>query len=190
VGLIISQHEGVRVGRPPKDIDADQVFRLARLGLTQADIAEVFDVSQSVISERFRSEFTRARGHWKLSLRLAQWKRAKAGSDAMLIHLGKSVLGQTYKLDITAKGGLPTVVCFERAHNPRDAESDAELDGWAKQRVKAMTDRLARENNSDVTALHFDENGFGDATVVVLPAKESGLDDPCPLDEHGNVIDV
>ena len=55
-------------------------------GLTQADITEVFDVSRSVISKRFRSEFTRVRGHWKMSLRLAQRKRAKAGSDAMLIY--------------------------------------------------------------------------------------------------------
>lgn len=49
------------------------------------------------------------------------FKRAMQGSDAMLSHLGKSVLGQTYKLDVTTKG-TPTVVYFERAHKPRDAE--------------------------------------------------------------------
>jgi hypothetical protein len=156
-----------KVGRPPKDIDADQVFRLARLGLTQADIAEIFDVSQSVISERFRSEFTRARGHWKLSLRLAQWKRAKAGSDAMLIHLGKSVLGQTYKVDITTKGGLPAMVYIEAANNPRDQvqsnlESAIEAFGYVRK----------ANNPRD----EFEGNGFGDATVIMLPAKDTEID--------------
>jgi hypothetical protein len=116
--------------------------------LTQAEIADVFDVSLSVISERFRTEITRARAHWKLSLRRAQWKRAKAGSDAMLIHLGKSELGQTYKLDV-ANTGKPTVVYVAHADNPRDDS--------AAQRARALTKR----SRAAGTVLQVEDNGFG-----------------------------
>jgi hypothetical protein len=146
------------VGRPLTPIDAEQVFKLGRLGLTQAEIADVFNVSPSVISERFRTEITRARAHWKLSLRRAQWKRAKAGSDAMLIHLGKSELGQTYKVDVTT-AGKPTVVYVEHADNPRDAGlRDAELNGWALQRARALTERSPAAE----TVLRLEDNEFGE----------------------------
>src|SRR5262249_51326675 len=143
---------------PLTPIDIEQVFKLGRLGLTQAEIADVFNVSPSVISERFRTEITRARAHWKMSLRRAQWKRAKAGSDAILIHLGKSELGQTYKLDVTA-AGAPTVIRVEYANNPRDAK----LNGWAEQRMRKIQDReepkaIAGERE----VLHLEDNGFGE----------------------------
>jgi hypothetical protein len=35
-----------------------------------------------------------------------------------------------------------------------------------------MTDRRAREKNPDTTGPNFEENEFGDATVIMLPAKE------------------
>ena len=81
--------------RPKARISAAQVSKLAALGCSQDDIAEVFGVDQSTISKRFASEFARARGRWKTSLRRAQTIRAvKDRSDAMLIHLGKVYLGQ------------------------------------------------------------------------------------------------
>ena len=93
------------MSRPLKEISGEQVYRLASYGLTQEEIGEVFGCSHSVISERFRQEYTSARGSWKMSLRRAQTRRAiKDGSDAMLIHLGKTYLGQTDRLDITSKG--------------------------------------------------------------------------------------
>jgi hypothetical protein len=141
------------VGRPLTPIDAEQVFKLGPLGLTQAEIADVFNVSPSVISERFRTEITRARAHWKMSLRRAQWKRAKAGSDAMLIHLGKSEFGQTYKVDVTTTG-KPTVVYVEHADNPRDDE----LDGWALQRARALTERSPAAG----TVLRLEDSQFGE----------------------------
>lgn len=108
------------MGRPLKDIDGEQVFKLAKLGLTQGEIAEVFGCDQSVISRRFASEFSSARGLWKMSIRRAQTRRAvKDGSDAMLIHLGKSYLGQTDRLDIQSDG-KPIQPIFRRVDNPRD----------------------------------------------------------------------
>ena len=55
------------------------------------------------------------------------------------------------------------MVFFERAYNPRDAESDAELDGCAEQRVKTLAYGRERENSSDV--------------IVMLPVKYAGIGD-------------
>lgn len=134
---------GCHMGRPATPIDGELVRKLAKLGCTQEDIAEFFDCSHSVISERFRQDFHLGRAQSRISIRRAQMKRAMTGSDAMLIHLGRSVLGQTYKVDVTTKG-TASVVYFERANNPRDA--DRELDGWAEQRVKAMAYQRERES--------------------------------------------
>jgi hypothetical protein len=61
------------------------------------------------------------RAQSKISLRRAQFKRAMAGSDAMLIHLGRSVLGQNYKVDVNTPS-VPRIVYLDRALNPRDAD--------------------------------------------------------------------
>ena len=139
------------MGRPTKDIDADQVRKLAKLGCTQEEIADFFDCAHSVISERFRQEFHVGRGESKISLRRMQWKAARGGSVPMLIHLGKVYLGQTDRLDVKNEGGR-TVVYIERADNPRDAE----LARLVQQRVRALNDRLERDND----------------TVIVLPPKK------------------
>jgi transcriptional regulator with XRE-family HTH domain len=162
------------MGRPAKDIDAELVRKLAKNGCTQDEIADFFGVTQSVISERFRSDFHLGRAESRISLRRMQFKRAMQGSDRMLIHLGKVYLGQTDRLDVTSQSAR-TVVYIEKAYNPRDAE----LDGWAQQRVRALNDRLARENSAESTTLHFEDNGFGNAPdcLIVLPAKEDGIGD-------------
>ena len=105
------------MGRPAKDIDPEMVRKLAKLGCNQDEIADFFDTTQSVISERFRSDFQLGRAESKISLRRMQFKRAMQGSDRMLIHLGKVYLGQTDRLDVTTKGKA-SVVYFERVDNP------------------------------------------------------------------------
>ena len=153
------------MGRPAKDIDAELVRKLAKIGCTQDEIADFFGVTQSVISERFRSDFHLGCAESKISLRRMQFKRAMQGSDRMLIHLGKVYLGQTDRVDVTSHGKT-TVVYVEAANNPRD-----ELDGRARQRVRALNDRQEGENQANGAALQFDDDGFGDAAMVVLPAK-------------------
>lgn len=109
------------MARPRKDIDADEVFKLAKRGCTQKEIAAHFGVAQSTISERFRSEFELGSAQSITSLRSWQFKRAYNGSDTMLIHLGKVYLNQTDKLDITSDGkGIQS--SFERIDNNRDKE--------------------------------------------------------------------
>jgi hypothetical protein len=153
------------MGRPAKNIDAELVRKLAKLGCTQDEIADFFGVTQSVISERFRSDFHLGSAESKISIRRVQFKRAMHGSDRMLIHLGKVYLGQTDRVAVTSQG-KPMTVIVEYANNPRD-----ELDGWAPQRVRALNDHQERENKANGAAPQFDDDGFGDAARVVLPAN-------------------
>ena len=83
------------MARPRKELDAEQVYKLARLGCTQAEIADVFNVGQATISRNYGLEYARAQGEFKTSLRRAQYLRAvRDKSDTMLVHLGKHWLGQ------------------------------------------------------------------------------------------------
>jgi transcriptional regulator len=85
------------VGRKLRKIDPEQVVRLAKIGCTQQEIADILGESQQTISRRFGLQITRARASLNMSLRRAQFKRAvKDRSDAMLIHLGKVYLGQAH----------------------------------------------------------------------------------------------
>lgn len=102
------------MGRSLAPIDAELVYKLAKLGSTQEEIGEFFGVDQATISRRFSSEFALGRAACKISLRRWQIKRAHAGSDPMLIHLGKVYLGQTDKLDVTSNGEqVKTVLHFD-----------------------------------------------------------------------------
>ena len=118
------------MGRPLKEIDGDEVFKLAKLGCTQEEIGEFFGCARSVISQRFRQEFDLGSAASKTSIRRWQMKRAHAGSDSMLIHLGKNMLGQTEKVDVNALGGLRISVVYEDDNTqvdpppPRPAEGD------------------------------------------------------------------
>jgi hypothetical protein len=96
------------MARRPKPIDKEQVFKLARLGCSQAEIADVLGCSQPTISKRFRMELARARASFRIGIRRAQYIRAvKDRSDTMLIHLGKVELGQVIKAD---RGDLDNIL--------------------------------------------------------------------------------
>lgn len=105
------------MGRPLADIDVEQVKKLARIGCTQAEIAEILGCSQQTISDRFSVEYASARASLKMSVRRAQvYRGIKAKSDTMLIHLGKVYCGQTDRLDVTSDG-KPVQPIFELVGN-------------------------------------------------------------------------
>lgn len=83
------------MGRKPLPIDAEQVYKIARLGCTHQEIADFFGCHPDTIRDRFPEELARARAAGKISLRRAQRIRAiRDRSDRMLIHLGQIELGQ------------------------------------------------------------------------------------------------
>ncbi len=106
------------MARPLKQIDAEQVFKLAQLGCTQEEIGEYFGCDHATISRRFKQEYDLGRASCKTSIRRWQVKKGRSGCTSMLIHLGKTYLGQTDRVDVTSNG--QPVAYVDRVRNPRD----------------------------------------------------------------------
>jgi hypothetical protein len=82
------------MARPRKEIDEDQVERLAMLACTTQEIATVFACSTDTIERRFAAALAKGRAEGNISLRRAQMRTALKGNHTMQIWLGKQRLGQ------------------------------------------------------------------------------------------------
>lgn len=82
------------MARPKADVDANEVFKLAKLGCKTEEIADWFGVSTDTIQRRFAAELSKGRADVKLSLRRWQLQHAENGNASLLIWLGKQMLGQ------------------------------------------------------------------------------------------------
>lgn len=97
------------MARPKKyDIDTEQVEKLASFGCTNTEIASFFDVGEHVIRKSYAEFLTKGREKGKIRLRQSQWKAALGDPEkkvppniTMLIWLGKQILGQQDKQEIT-----------------------------------------------------------------------------------------
>ena len=90
------------VGRPKKfDLDVAQVEQLASFGCTNTEIASFFNCSDTTLTRNYGENLIKGRDAGKIRLRQYQWKAAKNGNVAMLIWLGKQLLGQSDKQEIT-----------------------------------------------------------------------------------------
>ena len=90
------------VGRPKKyNLDTKQVEQLAGFGCTDTEIASFFDISRTTLERNYEHYLTKGREEGKIRLRQYQWSAAKKGNVAMLIWLGKQLLGQADKQEIT-----------------------------------------------------------------------------------------
>ena len=90
------------VGRPKKyNLDTNQVEQLASFGCTDTEIASFFDISRTTLERNYEQYMTKGRESGKIRLRQMQWASAKKGNVAMLIWLGKQLLGQSDKQEIT-----------------------------------------------------------------------------------------
>lgn len=85
--------------RPKLDIDSDEVYKLAKYGASNVDIAEFFGCAESTIRGRFCESVDKGRAERRITLHRKQYEVAEAGNVAMLIWLGKQVLGQADKLE-------------------------------------------------------------------------------------------
>jgi len=90
------------MGRPKKyNIDTEQVEKLAGLGCSNTEIASFFGVGEHVIRKSYAEFLEKGRDKGKIRLRQWQMKAAERGNVAMLIWLGKQLLGQSDKQEIT-----------------------------------------------------------------------------------------
>ena len=95
---------------------------LAKIHCTTVEIAAVLGVNEGTIRKRFSDKIAKWREGGKSTLRRMQWQAAQKGNTAMLIWLGKQILGQTDKMENRLSGGLDN-------HDPRlDKLSQETLD--------------------------------------------------------------
>jgi hypothetical protein len=99
-------------GRPSKvlTISEADVKKLAKIGCTQEEIGEILGVAHSQISRSFAQAYKSGLSACKMSLRRKQLAVARKGNPALLIWLGKQMLGQKDKQEITGDEGGPIVM--------------------------------------------------------------------------------
>lgn len=98
----VKKTDNPNMGAPRKEIDWDEFDRLCELHCTLTEIAAWFKVSEDTIERRvnethcmtFAEYYKIKSANGKSSLRRMQYKAAMAGNTAMLIWLGKQLLGQ------------------------------------------------------------------------------------------------
>ena len=96
-------------GRPKAPIDKEQFEKLCSINCTEEEIAGWFKCSVDTIrrfckneyKEPFCEVYKRLSANGKISLRRTQFKIAEAGNATMAIWLGKQLLGQRDKQDVT-----------------------------------------------------------------------------------------
>lgn len=80
-------------GRPKKEIDPEQVFRLAHIHCTVNEIASVLDCNPDTIYARFSEVLRRGHEDGQMSLKRKMHEVAFNGDTKMLIWLSKQRLG-------------------------------------------------------------------------------------------------
>jgi hypothetical protein len=90
-------------GRPPIDVDQDKILELASIACTLDEIAMLCGCSVSTLRGKYKEVYDLGFAKARSSLRREQWKAAHSGSNAMLIWLGKQMLGQRDFKDDPAK---------------------------------------------------------------------------------------
>ena len=96
-------------GRPKTPIDKEQFEKLCSLNCTEEEIAGWFKCSVETIrryckaeyGEQFCEVYKRLSAQGRISLRRTQFKIAENGNATMAIWLGKQLLGQRDKQDVT-----------------------------------------------------------------------------------------
>jgi len=88
------------MARPLKDIEPWQVYKCARIGCTNVEIAVILGCSEDTLTRRFADVLRKGRQKMNMSLRRMQYRAACAGDRTILIWLGKQYLGQRDKQEI------------------------------------------------------------------------------------------
>jgi hypothetical protein len=88
-------------GRPRKQLDARQVETLAAMGCTGDEIAAVCGVSRDTVDRNYADALKVGRERGTATLRRQQWKLMRNGNVTMAIWLGKQMLGQKDRTDMT-----------------------------------------------------------------------------------------
>lgn len=82
-------------GRPKRELNEDQVYKLAQYGLTYKEIADFFECNVSTLLANYQDIISAGAVDLKISLKRAQLESALVQKNiTMQIFLGKVLLGQ------------------------------------------------------------------------------------------------
>ena len=107
------------MGRPKVKLDVDLFEECCKIQCTQEEIANLMRVSIDVLAARveehygvtFSDVFAEKREGGRMSLRRAQYVKATQKDDTIMqIWLGKNILHQADKQDISISGGIDIIV--------------------------------------------------------------------------------
>ena len=86
-------------GRPRIELNEEMVEKLAAIGCTVQEIADIMGVGDSTIKRNYDLPIKTGRAVLHMSLKRKQVELAKAGNTTMLIWLGKQYLSQSDKVE-------------------------------------------------------------------------------------------
>jgi hypothetical protein len=98
-----------KAGRPKLEIDGELVEKLAGIGCPNKEIAAIVGCSVDTLDRHFADVIAKGRENGKTRLRKKQIEVALAGNVTMLIFLGKNMLGQADKQEISGPDGSPVM---------------------------------------------------------------------------------
>ncbi|MGA7905407.1 MAG: hypothetical protein WBL40_20180 [Terrimicrobiaceae bacterium] len=87
--------------RKEPEIPVEKIKQLASIGCTDEEIGLIAGIDDSTLQRRFAPLLKEGRAAFKAEIRGMQRRRCLDGSDTMLIWLGKVVLHQKERTDIT-----------------------------------------------------------------------------------------
>lgn len=132
-------------GRPPTPIDTATLRRVASLGATIPELATALGVPSRTLQHRIeadpeiREALEEGRNAGRLTLRRMQWQQAQSGNPTMLIWLGKQMLNQRDRAELSGdpdrpiqwviRGPAPVSDTQEwlRIHAPKDLPEQPEV---------------------------------------------------------------
>lgn len=99
------------MGRPPKwkDINKEQLGKCAEKLWSYGEIGSFFNVSSWTIERHFAKFIDECRQRGKAKLRDLQWKRALEGSDKIIIHMSKHMLGEEERVHTEHSGTMTNI---------------------------------------------------------------------------------
>jgi len=132
---------------PPKKkpIDPKLVQDLAAIGCKTVEIATIVGCSVDTLDRRFAVEMEKGRSNLRASLRRWQIEAAKKGNVAMLIWLGKQLLGQSEKIEQVAEHSIKQISYSEMT---KILKSDPFLKGIKDDGKSNQGDRTSETGDS------------------------------------------
>lgn len=123
----MSENESKKVGRPRLEIDPQLVEKLAGIGCPNKEIAAIVECSVDTLDRNFAEVIAKGRENGKTRLRKKQIEVAMSGNVTMLIFLGKNMLGQADKQEISGPDNGPFLIAAQDRNESEKAEFIAML---------------------------------------------------------------